>query len=83
MSLTAPDFGRSQTFHIWCQNLNIWNFAVRTIFDFDPVLHGGNAQEVRPPIRWKETEGAFLAMANLQEDVPHPLQETGLNGDAM
>ncbi|XP_065583244.1 uncharacterized protein LOC136042235 [Artemia franciscana] len=41
----------------------------RTIFDFDPVLHGGKRPRSRPPTRWKDTTGAFLVMANIQEDV--------------
>ncbi|XP_065557594.1 uncharacterized protein LOC136025491 [Artemia franciscana] len=41
----------------------------RTIFDFDPVLHGGKRPRGRPPTRWKDTTGAFLAMANIQENV--------------
>ena len=41
----------------------------RTIFDFNPVLHGGKRPRGRPPARWKDTTGAFLAMANIQEDV--------------
>ena len=41
----------------------------RTIFDFDPVLHGRKRPRDRPPTRWKDTTGAFLVMANIQEDV--------------
>ena len=41
----------------------------RTIFDFDPVLHGGKRPRGRPPTRWKDTTGAFLVTANIQEDV--------------
>ena len=41
----------------------------RTIFDFDPVLHGGKRPRGRPPTGWKDTTGAFLVMADIQEDV--------------
>ncbi|XP_065573819.1 uncharacterized protein LOC136035775 [Artemia franciscana] len=41
----------------------------RTIFDFDPMLHGGKRPRGCPPTRWKDTIGAFLVMANIQEDV--------------
>ncbi|XP_065564235.1 uncharacterized protein LOC136029660 [Artemia franciscana] len=41
----------------------------RTIFYFDPVLHGGKRPRVCSPARWKETIGAFLVMANIQGDV--------------
>ena len=43
--------------------------TLRTIFDFDPVLHGGKHPRGRPPTRWKDTTGAFLVVANIQEDV--------------
>jgi len=40
----------------------------RTIFDFDPLMYGGKRPRGRPPTRWKDTTGAFLTMANIQED---------------
>ena len=41
----------------------------RTILDFDPMLHGGKHPRGCPPTRWKDTTGAFLVTANIQEDV--------------
>ena len=41
----------------------------RTNFDYDPMLHGGKRPRGRSPTRWKDTTGAFLVMANIQEDV--------------
>ncbi|XP_065581054.1 uncharacterized protein LOC136040683 [Artemia franciscana] len=41
----------------------------RTIFDLDPVLHGWKRPRGRPPTSWKDTTGAFLVMANIQENV--------------
>ncbi|XP_065584606.1 uncharacterized protein LOC136043632 [Artemia franciscana] len=48
----------------------------RTIFDFDPVLHGGKRPSGRPPTRCKDTTGAFLVMANIQDYV-HILARDG------